>query len=54
MKKVSIEKEKYSEESKRSVGHWFLRGFYSDIHYKCYKCKKESIFQPKNKSMHMK
>jgi hypothetical protein len=44
MKKVPIEKENYSEESKRSVGHWFLRGFYSDISYKCIKCKEKSIF----------
>lgn len=44
MKKVPIEKEKYSEESKRSVGHWFLKGYYSDITYKCMKCKSESTF----------
>ncbi len=44
MKKVPIDKNAYSESSKRSVGHEFLGDFYADINYKCSKCKKPEVF----------
>jgi len=44
MKKIPINKDRYSESSKKSVGHEFLGKYYSDIKYKCSKCKKPEIF----------
>jgi len=44
MKKVRINKEGYSEDSKKSVGHEFLGEYYKDIHYKCGKCHKKAVF----------
>ena len=44
MKKVLINKDEYSEESKRSIGHEFLRKYYQDIEYTCKKCSKKVIF----------
>lgn len=44
MKKVPINKNEYSEASKRSVGHVFLGSYYEDIKYKCRKCRKIALF----------
>ena len=44
MGKIRINKEAYSESSKKSVGHEFLGEFYEDIHYKCRKCHKPATF----------
>jgi len=43
-KRVRINKENYSESSKRSVGHEFLGDYYEDIEYKCLKCHKNAVF----------
>ncbi len=42
--KIPINKNAYSDSSKRSVGHEFLGEFYEDIHYQCYKCKQPAVF----------
>ena len=44
MKNIPLNKEQYSESSKRSVGHEYLGKYYEDIHYKCSKCKKPAVF----------
>lgn len=44
MKKYRINKDAYSDASKRSVGHEFLGDYYQDIKYTCKKCKKEAVF----------
>ena len=44
MEKERINKNAYSEESKRSVGHEFLGEYYEDIKYNCSKCKEIAIF----------
>ena len=43
--KVSIDKEKYSESSKRSIGHEFLGEYYKDIKYICFKCSQKAIYK---------
>jgi hypothetical protein len=44
MKKYRINKEAYSEASKRSVGHEFLGEYYQDIKFTCIKCHEEAVF----------
>lgn len=44
MKKVPLNKDAYSESSKRSEGFWFLGDTYEDIRYQCKKCTKSTIF----------
>lgn len=44
MKQVPLNKEAYSESSKRSVGFEFLGEFYEDIRYQCEKCTKSTVF----------
>jgi len=46
--RIPLNKEKYSEESKRSVGYEYLESFYSDIEYDCLRCKKREIFSAKD------
>lgn len=42
--KVPLNRDEYSEQSKRSIGHEFLGAEYKDIKYKCAKCKKKALF----------
>jgi len=42
--KVPLNKEEYSAESKRSIGHKYLGDEYKDIKYNCSKCKKKTVF----------
>ena len=42
--KIQLNKNEYSEESKRSVGYSYLGKFYADIEYDCWKCKKREVF----------
>lgn len=42
--KVPLNKEEYSAESKRSIGHEYLGDEYKDIKYNCSKCKKKTVF----------
>ncbi len=44
MKQIPLNKEAYSDSSKRSVGFEFLGEFYRDIHYQCKRCAKSEIF----------
>lgn len=44
MKLIPLNKEAYSESSKRSVGFEFLGNFYEDIRFQCKKCSKSTIF----------
>jgi hypothetical protein len=44
MKKYRINKDAYSEASKRSVGHEFLGDYYQDIKYTCSKCHQGAVF----------
>jgi len=44
MHRIPIDKENYSDSSKRSVGHEFLEEYYSDVKYKCIKCKRHAVF----------
>jgi len=41
---IPLNKEEYSVESKRSIGHEYLGDEYKDIKYKCTKCKKKTVF----------
>jgi hypothetical protein len=42
--KVPINKEEYSESSKRSAGHEYLGEYYSAYKYGCFKCGKKAIY----------
>lgn len=44
MKKVPLNKQAYSDSSKRSEGFWFLGDFYEDIRYQCKRCTKSAVF----------
>ncbi|MCQ8876884.1 zinc-ribbon domain containing protein [Pseudoalteromonas shioyasakiensis] len=44
MNKVPLNKNAYSQQSKRSVGHEFLAAYYEDIKYVCIKCNSEAVF----------
>lgn len=44
MKNIPLNKEEYSESSKRSVGFEYLGDYYEDIHYKCSKCAMSAVF----------
>ena len=44
MNKVPLNRNEYSQESKRSVGHEFLAAYYEDIKYVCIKCNSEAVF----------
>jgi DNA-directed RNA polymerase subunit RPC12/RpoP len=42
--KVRIDKDRYSESSKRSCGHEALGEFYSDYSYVCVKCSRNATY----------
>lgn len=44
MKKVPLNRDEYSDSSKRSVGYEYLDEYYKDIKYRCIKCEKKTIF----------
>lgn len=54
MNKVLINKNEYSQESKRSIGHEFLGKYYEDINYTCSKCKKKAMFPAEEQNKHTK
>ena len=42
--KIPLNRDEYSDESKRSLGHEYLGDEYKDIKYKCAKCEKKALF----------
>ncbi len=44
MKKYRINKDAYSDSSKKSIGFEFLDDYYEDVKYRCKKCYKQDVF----------
>ena len=44
MNNIPLDRDNYSESSKRSVGFEYLGGFYASINYRCKKCYQSAIF----------
>ncbi len=44
MKKLPVNKDAYSESSKKSVGFEYLDDYYEDKKYRCKKCYKQDVF----------
>jgi hypothetical protein len=44
MKKLRVNKDAYSDSSKKSVGFEYLDDYYEDTKYRCKKCYKQDVF----------